>query len=234
MTTKVDLDGLEKNLNFKFKNPSLLKEALTHRSYLNEFKKQKLSSNERLEFLGDAILSFVVSEWLFGKFNLFPEGKLTNLRSNLVKTTTLAQIAKEIKIGDYLFLSRGEKEAKGQQNPTLLANALEAVIGAVFLDQGLTPVKTLVQKYLEPFLIKVVRSGQLKDYKSLLQEKIQAKTGQSPNYKTISEQGPEHNKIFTVNVLSEGEILAQGTGKSKQMAEQEAAKKALEKVSLKK
>ncbi|MBM3205374.1 ribonuclease III [Candidatus Shapirobacteria bacterium] len=234
MTTKVDLDGLEKNLNFKFKNPSLLKEALTHRSYLNEFKKQKLSSNERLEFLGDAILSFVVSEWLFGKFNLFPEGKLTNLRSNLVKTTTLAQIAKEIKIGDYLFLSRGEKEAKGQENPTLLANALEAVIGAVFLDQGLTPVKTLVQKYLEPFLIKVVRSGQLKDYKSLLQEKIQAKTGQSPNYKTISEQGPEHNKIFTVNVLSEGEILAQGTGKSKQMAEQEAAKKALEKVSLKK
>jgi len=229
-----DLKEFEKILGIQFKNQQLLKEALTHRSYLNEFKKEHLESNERLEFLGDAILSFVVSNWIFEKLPNFPEGKLTNLRSNLVKTGALAKVAKKIKIGGYLRLSRGEKESGGQENETLLANATEALIGALFLDQGTIVVGDFIKKQLIFLLEETLNSGRLKDYKSLLQEKIQARKGQSPVYQTEKEEGPEHSKIFTINVLSENKILAKGTGKSKQKAEQEAAKAALEKLGLKK
>lgn len=230
----MDFEGLEKNLGIKFNNQQFLKEALTHRSYLNEFKKEHLESNERLEFLGDAILSFIVSNWLFEKFTLFHEGKLTNLRSNLVKTSALAEVAQNLKIGDYLLLSRGEKESGGQENPTLLANTTEAIIGAIFLDQGIKIIDSFIKINFEPLLKKIIASGRLKDYKSLLQEKIQAKTGQSPIYKTAKEEGPEHNKIFTINVFANGKIMAKGIGKSKQKAEQEAAKTALEKLGIKK
>ncbi len=230
----MNFEELEKNLGFKFKNINLLREALTHRSYLNEFKKQKIQSNERLEFLGDAILSFTVSNWLFKSFPLSPEGKLTNLRSNLVKTASLAKIAQKLKIGDYLLLSKGEKEAQGQKNPTLLANTLEAIIGALFLDQGLEPVKIFIHKNFKNSLAEVIRSGHLKDYKSLLQEKIQAQSNHSPVYKTVKEEGPEHKKIFTISVFSEGQFLAKGVGQSKQKAEESAAKRALENLALKK
>lgn len=225
---------LEKKIGFQFKDPALLKQALTHRSYLNEFKNQKIESNERLEFLGDVVLSFVISSWLFNEFPDFHEGKLTSLRSNLVNTGALAKIAQQLEIGDYLLLSRGEKEAQGQTNPTLLANALEALLGAIFLDQGLETAKNFIKEHFQGLLREIIRSGRLKDYKSLLQEKAQAKTGQSPVYKIIKEDGPEHNKVFTVDVLIEGQILAQGVGLSKQKAEQKAAQKALEKLSLKK
>lgn len=230
----MNLDELEKNLGFKFKNHNLLREALTHRSYLNEFKKQKIQSNERLEFLGDAVLSFIVSDWLFKKFSQFTEGKLTNLRSNLVKTTSLTQVAQRLKIGNYLLLSKGEKETQGQKNPTLLANALEAIIGALFLDQGLEATKIFVWRNFEALLKEVIYSGRLKDYKSLLQEKIQAQSSQSPIYKTIKEKGPEHKKIFTIHVFSDGQFLAEGLGQSKQKAEEAAAKQALENLALKK
>lgn len=229
-----NLKDFEKILGIQFKNQQLLKEALTHRSYLNEFKKEPLNSNERLEFLGDAILSFVVSNWIFKKLPNFPEGKLTNLRSNLVKTGALAKVAKKIKIGEYLFLSHGEKESGGQENETLLANATEALIGALFLDQGIAIVSDFIKKQLTSILKETLISGRLKDYKSLLQEKVQANKGQSPVYLTEKEEGPEHDKIFTINVLLENKILAKGTGKSKQKAEQEAAKAALEKLGLKK
>jgi ribonuclease-3 len=230
----MNFDNLEKNLGFSFKNPELLKEALTHRSYLNEYKNQKIESNERLEFLGDAILSFIVSSWLFEKFPDFPEGKLTSLRSGLVNTGALAKIAFKLKIGDYLLLSRGEKEAGGQKNPTLLANALEAIIGAIFLDQRLENIKSFVRNHFKDLLSEIISSGRLKDYKSLLQEKVQAKTGQSPIYRIVKQEGPEHNKIFTVDVVIENQIFTQGVGKSKQKAEQEAAKKALENLGSKK
>lgn len=229
-----NLEDFEKTLGIHFKNQQLLKEALTHRSYLNEFKKEPLVSNERLEFLGDAILSFVVSNWIFKELPAFPEGKLTNLRSNLVKTGALAKIAKKIKIGDYLRLSHGEKESGGQTNESLLANATEALIGAIFLDQGINVIENFIKKQLNFLLKETLSSGRLKDYKSLLQEKIQAVKGQSPIYLTEKEEGPEHNKIFTINVLSNNKILAKGIGKSKQKAEQEAAKAALEKLGLKK
>lgn len=234
----MNFEELEKNLGFRFKNPNLLREALTHRSYLNEFKsaswRKQIQSNERLEFLGDAVLSFIVSDWLFKKFPMFTEGKLTNLRSNLVKTTSLTQIAQKLKVGEYLLLSKGEKETQGQKNPTLLANTLEAIIGALFLDQGLKATEIFIGENFESLLEEVMRSGRLKDYKSLLQEKIQAQSSQSPVYKTIKEKGPEHNKIFIVNVLAKGEILATGVGKSKQKAQEEAAKQALESLALKK
>jgi ribonuclease-3 len=227
-------DHLSANLGIKFNNLELLKEALTHRSYLNEFKNRNLQSNERLEFLGDAVLSFVVSTWLFKKFPQFFEGKLTSLRSNLVKTTSLTKVAQKLKVGDYLLLSKGEKEANGQQNPTLLANAMEAIIGAIFLDQGVQKAKDFIEIHFEPLLKEIMASGRLKDHKSLLQEKIQAQTSQSPAYKTVKEEGPEHNKVFTVSVIAEGRLLATGAGKSKQKAEQQAAKQALEKLTSKK
>ncbi len=227
----MNLENLEKNLNLKFNNPQLLKEAFTHRSYLNEEKNQNLSSNERLEFLGDAVLSFVVSSWLFKKFLQYPEGKLTSLRSNLVKTSSLTKIAQKLKIGDYLLLSKGEKEAKGRQNPTLLANTMEAILGALFLDQGIKPVEDFIKLHFKPLLKEVLQSGQLKDYKSLLQEKIQAEKKPAPLYQIVKEEGPEHNKTFTIAVKTIDKVLATGVGKSKQKAEQEAAKQALKNLS---
>lgn len=230
----MELNHLAANLGVKFNNLQILKEALTHRSYLNEFKNRNLASNERLEFLGDAVLSFVVSSWLFKEFPYYFEGKLTNLRSNLVKTVSLTKIAQKLKVGDYLLLSKGEKESQGQQNPTLLANAMEAIIGAIFLDQGIETAKTFIETHFQFLLKEVIQTGKFKDYKSLLQEKIQAQTSQSPVYKTIKEEGPEHNKIFTVSVTTGEEILATGVEKSKQKAEEEAAKQALEKITSKK
>lgn len=222
--------NLEKKLGVKFKNSQLFNQALVHRSYLNEASNKNLVSNERLEFLGDVVLSFIVSEWLYQVFPDYPEGKLTNLRSNLVKTETLAEIANKSQVGEYLLLSKGEKESSGQKNPALLANTLEAIIGAVFLDQGLQATKKLVKKNLQPLLESLIKAGEFKDYKSILQEKIQAKTRQTPVYKIIKELGPDHAKIFTVGVYSQGKLLAVTKGKNKQEAEEKAAHAALEKL----
>ncbi len=231
----MNLTDLEKELKVKFTNPSFLERALTHRSFLNEVKNKEMVSNERLEFLGDAILSFVVSSWIFSEFPKYPEGKMTNLRSNLVKTGTLAKISKKLKIGDYLLLSKGEKESAGYQKPTLLANTLEAVIGAIFIDQGIEAIEIFIKNNFEDLLKKFVALGNFKDYKSLLQEKLQAQKKKSPVYKITNEKGPEHNKIFTINVYDpKSGLIATGVGKSKQKAEQEAAKMALEKLNLKK
>ncbi len=230
----MNLESFEKKLKIKFKDANILRKALTHRSFLNETKDKDLLSNERLEFLGDAILSFIVSNWIFDKFPKYLEGKLTNLRSNLVKTTSLAKISRKLNIGEYLLLSKGESESRGQQKPTLLANTLEAIIGAIFLDQGIEVTKEFIKRNFEPLLKELITLGTFKDYKSLLQEKLQAQKRKSPVYKTVKEKGPEHNKIFCVNVYGEKELMATGEGKSKQKAEQEAAKIALEKLNLKK
>jgi len=225
-----NLDILEKKLKIKFQNRQLFREALTHRSYLNEAKEKDLRSNERLEFLGDAVLSFVISEWLFKHFPNYPEGQLTNLRSNLVKTESLAKIAKKFDLGKFLFLSKGEKEEGGENNPVLLANAFEAIIGAIFLERGVETVKNFIRKHFENLLKKLVSKGEFKDYKSLLQEKIQAETKITPFYRVIKETGPAHAKIFTVGVYLGEKLLAQGVGKSKQAAEEKAAKSALTKI----
>ena len=223
---------LAKKLKINFKNQELLRQALIHRSYLNEVS-LPLKSNERLEFLGDAILSFVVSQWLFKQFPHYPEGKLTNLRSNLVKTGSLAKISREFGVGECLLLSKGEKESKGQQKSSLLANTLEAIIGAIFLDQGLEATNRFIKKNFTPLLNQLVEKGEFKDFKSLLQEKLQAKTKEPPVYKIVKEEGPDHAKIFIVAVYSQKKLIARGQGKSKQKAEETAAQTALEKLASK-
>lgn len=222
------MKNLENILNLKFKNSRLLFQALTHRSYLNESKKN-FGSNERLEFLGDAVLELIVSEYLFNLYPSFPEGKLTNFRSSLVKTPTLAKVAKKIQLGKFLKMSRGEEDGAGRENQTLLANALEALIGALYLDKGVDAVKKFLSFYLFPFLSEIIKTGAYKDYKSYFQEIVQEKTKISPVYKVITEQGPDHDKKFIVGVYLQEKLLGKGKGRSKQEAEQMAAHQGIEK-----
>lgn len=210
-----------------FKNKKLFEQAFIHRSYLNEVK-EKIESNERLEFLGDSVLSFVVSLYLFKNYPLFKEGILTNLRSLLVNTKSLAELAQQEKLGDLLKLSKGEEESRGRENESLLANSFEAFIGALFLDQGIKPVQAFLEKILLSKVENIIKQHTLKDPKSLLQEIIQGQKQKSPIYNVLSEEGPPHAKIFTVGVYSDGKLLGKGTGKSKQQAEEMAAKQALE------
>ena len=210
----------------KFKNKKILQQAFIHRSYLNETK-EKLSSNERLEFLGDSIISFVVSKFLYNKYENFDEGSLTKLRSLLVNTKALAQIAKELNFGKLLKLSKGEEESKGRENTSLLADCFEAFIGALFLDQGGGEVAKFLTHVLLPKAEFYYSKKVLKDAKSLLQEIIQAKKQTSPVYKVIKEEGPAHKKFFTVGVFVGDTLLGKGEGKSKQEAEKDAAQRAL-------
>lgn len=213
----------------KFKNQKLFYQAFTHRSYLNEAK-EKTDSNERLEFLGDSILSFVVSQHLFKKYPEFNEGTLTNLRSLLVNTRSLAEIARELNFGDFLRLSKGEEESKGRENQSLLADSFEAFIGALFLDQGIKKVESFISDVLLPKADDFVQKQKFKDPKSILQEHVQSKKLSSPIYKVIEEEGPAHAKIFTVGVYVQDNLQGTGKGKSKQEAEESAAEEALEKI----
>lgn len=226
-----DIKDLQKKIKLKFNNLGLLEQATAHRSYLNEAAGKEINSNERLEFLGDTVLSLIISDWLFEKFPQYPEGQLTNLRSNIVRTSALAQIAQKLNIGDYLLLSRGERDSNGSQNPSILADAMEAVIGSIYLDQGIEPTQKFIKENFTHLVEEITISGQLKDAKSLLQEKLQAEAKQTPIYKTLEENGPDHDKIFTVGVYAGDELLAKGQGKSKQLAQESAAKKAFEKFS---
>jgi len=212
-----------------FKNKELFELAFTHRSYLNE-SKDKTESNERLEFLGDSILSYIMSNYLFKTYPAYKEGLLTNLRSLLVNTRSLASVARELHLGEHLLLSRGEEESKGRENETLLANCFESFIGALYLDQGIEAVEEFLQKTLIPKVEYYVSQKSFKDPKSMLQEYVQAQKQHSPIYKVTQEEGPPHAKIFTVGVYVDGELLADGTGTSKQKAEEYAAKNALEKL----
>jgi ribonuclease-3 len=208
-----------------FKNQSTLDLALTHKSWVNE-NPDKRRSNERLEFLGDAILEYVVSKELFKKYPEKEEGFLTALRANLVNTTNLAKVARNLEIGKSLHLSKGEEESGGRENKSLLANSVEAIIGALFVDGGLGP----TQKFIEENLLNnldEITSKPLKDAKSRLQEIIQSDNGHAPKYRVIDETGPDHNKKFTVEVLIGDKSIGQAQGKSKSEAEQEAAKIAL-------
>lgn len=216
----------------EFKNKDLLEQAFTHRSFLNE-SKEKVESNERLEFLGDSILSFVVSKALYQNYPDFYEGTLTNIRSLLVNTKTLAEVAKELHFGTYLKLSKGEEEARGRENQSLLADSFEAYIGALFLDQGLEVAGEFIEKTISPRMEQIVKKRDFKDPKSLFQEYMQAQTHASPIYKVTLEEGPSHAKIFTVAVYVKDVRLGEGKGRSKQEAEENAAKQALEKIAQK-
>lgn len=219
---------LAKNLGLAFKDKNLLQMALTHRSFLNECRHQDLSSNERLEFLGDAILAFWVSREVFQRFPDFPEGKLTFLRTHLVRTETLSQLARNLNLGEHLRMSKGEEQGGGRENFLLLANVFEAVVGAIFLDQEIAVTGEFLKRQFEEKIAAITDVTLLKDSKSLLQEIVQAKGHPSPSYQLISATGPDHQKIFTMGVYLEGKLLAEGVAKSKQEAEEEAAKKALE------
>lgn len=200
--------------------------AFTHRSYLNESSETK-ESNERLEFLGDSVLSFVISSLLY---NLRPEdaeGDLTNLRSYIVKTTSLAKAAKELDLGSYLRLSKGEEVSGGRDNPQLLANTYEALLGAIYLDQGVEEARKFVSETLTPLFEEELKNGPPKDAKSYLQEVSQNLTKQSPLYKILKTDGPDHARRFSVGVFVGGEQMGEGEGFSKQVAEEEAAAKAL-------
>jgi ribonuclease-3 len=213
----------------EFKNQKLLHQAFVHRSYLNEAK-EDLESNERLEFLGDSILSFVVSEHLYITYPQFDEGILTNLRSLVVNTKSLAKTAKRLGFGDHLMLSRGEEDSKGRENESILANTFESVIGALFMDQGIDAVKTFLFAVLIPNIEEYVQKKVFKDPKSLLQEYVQSKKQNSPVYKVLHEEGPAHAKLFTIGVFVENELMGEGQGKSKQEGEEKAAEQALEKI----
>ncbi len=223
-----DLDALQAILDVDFKDESLFQQALVHRSYLNENSLLHLVSNERLEFLGDAVLGFVVASELYARFPDFSEGELTKLRSALVCGETLSRIAASLQLGDYLYLGRGEEESGGRSRSRNLSCTLEAVIGAVFLDQGLDVAKGLILKLLGSEFDGVVEDKFDADYKSRLQQIIQSERKITPVYRTIEEVGPDHAKVFTVEVLAGDAILGQGCGRSKRAAEMDAARHALQ------
>lgn len=214
-----------------FQNKDLLTRALTHRSALNEKLSSSAVSNERLEFLGDAVLELATTTFLFRECPTEPEGNLTAYRSALVKTTTLAELASELGIGNELLMSKGEEASGGRTNESLLANTMEAIIGALYLDQGFQVVEVFLAKTLFP-KFKVIKAEKLyKDNKSQLQEMVQARGLGTPNYEVVKAVGPDHDKTFTVEVLVDGSVVGTGTGRSKQLAQQEAAQVALEKYS---
>ncbi|MEK7551579.1 MAG: ribonuclease III [Patescibacteria group bacterium] len=213
----------------QLKNKQLFEQAFIHRSYLNEAK-EKISSNERLEFLGDSVISFVISEHLFNKFPNYNEGILTNMRSLLVSTKSLAELSRDLDFGNFLKLSKGEEESKGRQNQSLLADSFEAYVGALFIDSGIEITKNFLIEVFNQKIQILETEGSFKDPKSLLQEFVQSRKQNSPIYKVLREHGPAHSKIFTMGVFIEGKLIEQGDGKSKQEAEENAAVKALEKL----
>jgi len=225
-----ELDSLQEVLGVSFEDIFLLQQALVHRSYLNEANGFSLPLNERLEFLGDAFLGLVVTERLFKDFPDLQEGELTKLRSALVRTDTLARVAVSLDLGNHLLMGKGEKETGGRQKRRNLACTFEAVVGAVLVDQGLEKARDFVLRALASEFGSTIEEKLEKDPKSKLQEGLQASQRPAPTYRLVESTGPDHEKVFTVEVLAEGIVLAQGTGKSKQKAEQVAAREALKKL----
>lgn len=222
-------EELQKTIDTTFADHDLLEQAFVHRSYLNEARGIK-ESNERLEFLGDSVLSLLTSQFLYQEYPDFPEGTLTNIRSGLVKTTSLALAAQTLGLGDLLFLSHGEEASGGRKNPSLLADTFEALLGAVYLDKGLEAAQKFLFTYLFPKAKDIVESKAYVDYKSFLQEVIQSQSRTSPMYRVTKSEGPDHAKTFWVQVSADERVLGVGKGKSKQEAEQAAASQALEKM----
>ncbi|MBO5227032.1 MAG: ribonuclease III [Ruminococcus sp.] len=220
-----ELNRFEEYIGYHFENKELLTEALSHSSYANEKKKCRCS-NERLEFLGDSVLSIIVSEYLFTHYKEMPEGELTKLRASLVCEKALHVFAKEIHLGEFLLLGKGEENTGGRNRSSILADAFEAVIAAIYLDGGIEPAKKHVLRFVPNH---VEKSGRLnfRDYKTVLQEIIQKNPEEKVEYVLAGETGPDHDKAFTVNVCLNSNVIGTGTGKSKKSAEQMAAKEAL-------
>jgi ribonuclease-3 len=225
-----DFAPYAEKLGLSFKNLDLLVEALTHRSYLNENKGTAMRHNERLEFLGDAVLELAVTNFLFLKFPTKDEGSLTAYRAALVNTFSIADVAEKLGLNDMLLLSKGESKDTGRARQIILANAFEALLGAIFLDQGYTTAEEFLAKHLYGKIDDVIENRAWQDAKSHFQEVAQDKKSITPSYKTIHEIGPDHNKRFTVGVFLNNDKIAEGIGQSKQEAEQSAAQAALDKT----
>ncbi len=223
-----NLDLFEKKLGLSFKNKDLLIQAFVHRSYLNENPEFNLDQNERLEFLGDAVLELVVTEFLYKEYPEKAEGELTNWRAALVNAKMLTSVAEELGFNDFLLLSRGETKELGKARQYILANTFEALVGAMYLDSGYQICDTFLKNYLLKKLPQIITSGSYKDAKSHFQEQAQDKDGITPVYKITKEWGPDHKKKFTVGVYLNQNLVTEGEGYSKQEAEEQAAKKALE------
>lgn len=226
----INWDDCQKNLGVSFHQESLLEQAFVHSSYLNENPDFARSSNERLEFLGDAIFDFIVAERLYKEFPKLPEGKLTEIRASLVCRGTLAELASSLKLGDWLLFGQGEEANGGRTKASNLANAMEALVGALYLDQGLSKAKKFVLKQLKPELEKIKAGKTTPNYKALVQEFVQGQNRPTPVYRLVEAIGPDHSKQFTAEILVEGEALGRGTGKSKKAAESQAARAAWEKL----
>ncbi len=218
-------ESLEETLGIHFENPSLLQLALTHRSYIYETAGEGLSSNERLEFLGDSILAFISADYLYRAFPDLSEGELSDLRAALVRRETLATLAQEINLGNFLLMGKGEQSSGVSQR--VLASTFEAVLGAMYLDQGIEVVQQFLIPGLEPLAQTIVSKRLFKDQKSLFQEQAQAHVGITPSYRLVNQEGPSHNREFTVEVLLGDQVAGRGQGRNKQAAEQEAARAAL-------
>jgi ribonuclease-3 len=222
-----EIQELVKTCKLKMTSNSLLKVALTHPTYVFENRSKNLESNQRLEFLGDAVLGLVIAEYLYEKYPKLPEGELTKMRAAVVCESTLAKCSKKINLGKYLLLGKGENMTGGRERASNLADAFEAVIGAIYIEKGYMDAKKFVITQLYEDIIKASK-GIYNDFKTMLQEKIQKLYSENVNYKVLSEEGPDHNKIFLIGVYLKGELLAKGEGNNKKEAEQKAAKNALE------
>ena len=224
------LEQLNSKLGYDLQDVDLFQTSFTHRSYLNEHPEYKLPSNERLEFLGDAVLQFLSSKFLFTKFSHLPEGDLTNLRASIVKTESLAEEARKLNFGEYLLMSKGEEVTGGRNREYLLANCFEAFLGALYQEKGLEACEDHLNKYLFYKVADSVSSDSFKDPKTKFQEKVQEKFKTTPTYKIIDSWGFEHEKNFKVGVYIGSELFTEGLGPSKQKAEQDAANKGLDKL----
>lgn len=224
-----DFSQLEKKLKVKFKDKDLLTQAFTHRSYLNENPGFKLSNNERLEFLGDAVLELSVTDYLYKKYDDKPEGELTSWRASIVNAKTLSKVAERIGFNDFLLLSQGEEKEKGKARQYILANTIEAFIGSLYLDQGMKICNHFIEGNVLIELPFIIENSLFKDAKSFFQEKAQEKYSITPVYRVLAEKGPDHYKKFTIGVYIGKELVAEGEGLSKQEAEEQAAKNGLEK-----
>jgi len=223
----MDFKELQKKLEIKFKSEDLLKQAFVHRSYLNENPAFILGHNERLEFLGDAVLELVVTEYLYKNYPDLAEGEMTNLRAALVNAQMLSQISDRLGFNEFLFLSKGEAKEIGRGRQYILANTFEAFIGALYLDQGYVASQNFINKNLIPELRDIIEKKLWRDAKSLFQETSQERVGITPTYEVISESGPDHAKKFVIGVYLEKELVAKGEGSSKNEAQQKAAENAL-------
>ncbi len=224
------LENLQENLGYRFRDESLLRGALYHSSYANEHRNENIVSNERLEFLGDAVLGFVSAEFLYSRFPNAPEGELTRIRAALVREESLFEVAQALQLGEGLMLGKGEESGGGRQRPSILADCTEAVFAAVYLDGGMECARDLIHRVLLSKGDIEVAESRRRDYKTELQELVQRKPHQALRYELVGQSGPDHAKVFTVAVLLNGEPIGEGSGHSKKEAEQSSARAALEKL----